>query len=218
MQISLIPQTQISTIFDKKNPLFDLATKFPKNMCWLTTMFYACQYMGFENNKKLHKKLSRLLYISVDLMAINEENGAMLFPAKYQLGDKFIRQELNKIFDEIGLKIKVERILSDITYEEIHVISKYAREGKQLLTIIKNIDFKNPDAEVTNEVPNHVVLLKELEDNGDGRVKITLLDPADGQFYTGYIGVHVFILWIQYVWVLERKRNIVHRIIKRLRK
>lgn len=214
-EILLIPQTEIYTLFDRKNALYDLASKFPKNMCWLTTLFYACQFIGLENNKKLHKKLSRLLYLSVDLMAIDEKNGAMLFPAKYQLGDKFIRKELNKIFDDIGLKIKVQKIISDIVYDEIRLIDKYLKSNYQLLAIVKNIDFKNPDAEVSGEIPNHVVLLTELSDNEDGRVRLSLIDPSDGEYYSGFMSVNLFILWIQYIWVLERKRGIIKRILKR---
>jgi len=189
--------------------------KYPENMCWLTTLLYALIFLGFENNKKLHKKLSGLLYISFDLMQVGTDDGALYFPKKYQFSDRHIRAKLNDIFKQIKLKIKVENILTEIGYDQIHQINNYLKDGKQLLTIVKTIDFRNPDKEVTDKVPNHVILIIGIKDNEDGKVTVDFADPSDGEFYSINIGVNVFILWVQYIWVLSRKRNIVHKIFKR---
>jgi len=212
MQLSLIPQSELYTIFDEHNPLYKLAVTHPDNMCWLATLFYALQYMGFESNKKLHRKLAKLLYISYDLMEVNQENGALMFVKKYELGDKQIRANLNDLFKEINLKVKVEKIISNITYDEIEKIRQYLLHGKQLLTIIKNINLLHPNEEPESDIPNHVVLIKEIDDTHDGMLRIVFLDPSYGKFLEGKVGVHAFVLWIQYIWVLERRRNIVHKI------
>ncbi|MEI7603885.1 MAG: hypothetical protein WCJ19_02600 [bacterium] len=210
--INLIPQSELYTILDDRTPLYRLAMTYPANMCWLTSLFYALQFMGFQNNKKLHKKLSKLLSVSYDLMEVNRENGALMFVKKYELGDGHIKYKLNLLFKEIGLKIKVEKILSNITYDEIYQIDKYLKADKQLLTIIKNIDINNPNKAVTDAVPNHVILIKGIEDTHDGMVTVITLDPSTGKYYQIPMGVHAFIQWIQYIWVLERKGGIIRKL------
>lgn len=218
MQISILPQTELYQIFDPSTPLYQLAVTHPQNMCWLAVLFYALQFLGYENNKKLHRKLSQLLYVSYDLMEVNKENGALMFVKKYELSDKHIRAHLNDLFREIGLKVHVDKIISEVRYDEIHQIQEYLHHRKQLLTIVKNIDLLSPNNTVVAEIPNHVILLRDLVDTQDGKVRVTFIDPSYGKTLVGDVGVHAFIQWIQYIWVLERRRNIVHRLAEFIQK
>jgi hypothetical protein len=209
------PQSQIYTIFSPSNPLYTLAQKYPTNMCWLTTLLYALQLMGFENNRKLHYKLSYFLSSSLGLLFISKENGAMYFPKKYELNDAYIKTNLNQIIKRVGLKVVVERVLSDITFKEVELIEKYLSENKKLVTIIKNAHLANNGAPVIGEAANHAILITEFKNHQNGRVTVTFIDPADGHTHTIEIGINVFMQWIQYIWVLEKKEGILSKLFRK---
>jgi hypothetical protein len=209
-----IPQTQIYTIFSEKNPLRNIAMSFPTNMCWLTTLLYALEQMGFENNKKLHYKLSYMLSSSLGLLFINKEDGAMYFPKKYEVNDGYIKNSLNNIFRKTRLKTRVIKVLSDIKFEELVLIQKYLDDGKKLVTIVKNKHLTSNLA-VVGEAANHAVLITALEDLQNGRVIVTFIDPSDGLSHRIEIGVNIFMQWIQYVWVMERKYSLLDKIFRK---
>ncbi len=216
--IALTPQTNIYSIIPESNPLHDLARKFPKNMCWLTALFYALQFLGFENNRKLHYKLSYLLSSSLGLLFISKEDGAMYFPKKYELSDSSIKSSLNEIFQKTSLRVKVVMVMSDIRFEEIDLIQKYIEEKKELVCIVRNINLYDPTSQIIGQVANHTVLIKEFENLKNGRVKLTYLDPGDGRFHIAEIGVNIFMQWIQYIWVLERKYSVIEKFLKIVQK
>ena len=216
MNISLIPQSRIYSIFSDKNPLKSLAQKFPENMCWLTTLFYALQFLGLENNRKLHFRLTHLLSSSLGLLFISKENGAMYFPKKYEVSDEYIKSNLNRIFKLSHLGVKVIKIMSDIKFGEIKAIENYLDGNKELVAIIKNTNLiTNTKDKIIGEAPNHTVLIKEFKDNGNGTISIYYIDPSDGNYHTKDIGVNIFMQWIQYIWVLERKYSLLDIILGR---
>jgi hypothetical protein len=212
--LTIIPQTRIYTIIPETNPLHELARKFPLNMCWLTALFYALQYLGFEDNKNLHYKLSYFLSSSLGLLFISKENGAMYFPKKYELTDSYVKENLNSIFKNAGIRVKVIKVLSDIKFEEIGLIQRFTSGNQELVAVVKNISLQNPSQHVLSEAPNHTVVIKKLEDLQNGRIIITYLDPADGAMHQVEVGVNVFMLWVQYIWVLERRFSLFERMWK----
>jgi hypothetical protein len=212
-QITLIPQTQIFTVIPQRNPLHELAKKYPLNMCWLTALFYALQYLGFKNSRSLHYKLSNLLGSSFGLLFVSKDNGALYFPKKYELSDAYIRSSLNEIFRKSSLKIRVIEVLSDIKFAEIEKIETALALRKELLCIVRNNNLAVHGENIIGEVVNHSVLLKQCKNLQNGRVQVTFLDPADARLHVMEIGVNVFMQWIQYVWVLERRITVFERII-----
>jgi hypothetical protein len=208
-----IPQTSIYTIFNENNPLYSIARSNPENMCWLTTLLYALQELGFANDKKIHRKLTSLLNSSLGLMFVDKENGALSFPKKYELTDGYIKDNLNRIFSTASLKLKVIRVLSDIKFDEIALIEKYLNQDKKLISIVKNkeLDIKTGTA-LTQSVSNHAILITSLVNNNNGIISVKYIDPSDGYLHSLHIGVNIFMQWIQYIWVIERKLNIFDRV------
>jgi hypothetical protein len=211
--VNILPQSQIYTVIPTLSPLHDLAQKYPYNMCWLASLYYALQFLGLEDTPNLRRKLSRFFGSSLDLIFISKDNGAMYFPKKYELDDSYIKSHLNDIFSQIGLKIKVTRVLSDITFKEIEAIRTELQKEKQLVSIVRNYNLLDQDHTVEGDVVNHTVLIKSLEDLENGRIRLGYIDPGDGKFHDDEVGINVFMQWIQYIWVLERKRNIFQRLL-----
>lgn len=216
--ITLIPQTRIYTVIPVKNPLHNLAKKHPYNMCWLTALFYTLQYLGYPNNRKLHYRLSYLLSSSLGLLFISKENGAMYFPRKYELTDSVIKTSLNEIFRKTSLKVRVLDVMSDITFTEIKKVEKYLNAQKKLITIVRNSELLQQQKSIIGEVANHTILIKKFTDLQNSRVEVVYLDPADGRFHKAEIGVNVFMQWIQYIWVVERRYSLFDKLMNILKR
>ncbi len=208
--VSAIPQSLIYTCISPNNPLHKLAKTNPRNMCWLAALCYALQKLGYANDKKLHYKLSYILSFSEKLLFIDKDTGSMMFPRKYELPDSRIRESLNEMFSSLRIKVLVKHVFSDIKFSEMQHTEKFLLQQKVVVGIVtfnKIKEFQNASLS-----GNHAILITHLRDNENGRVSLEYIDPFDGRIHALELGVHDFMQWVQYLWIMERKKPLLQKI------